>query len=165
MDNLQFTKIIECFEENIEFLCSPLGIFFAICTLAGIAAAVLLYPKNRVKVYFVYAVVAFFAVVTYYFCELNGSGWKYVILHPGIYFQYSLYGICYIPFWTVFYWVSIGVAAFFDKKKKIAIEKKIILVFLLELFAILFANLCCRIAELSVWMLAVFLDNLRMTYI
>lgn len=156
-------ELLEYLKNNLEFLASPLGIFFVICTLVGIAIAVFSYPKHYVKAYFIYAIVAFFAVVTYYFCELNGAGWKYVILHLGCYFQYSTYGICYTPFFAVFYWISVGIAELLSKKK-FSVTKRIILISILGLFAILFASLCCQIAVLSVWMIAGLLDNLRMAF-
>lgn len=157
-------ELLEYLKNNLEFLASPLGIFFVICTLVGIAIAVFSYPKHYVKEYFIYAIVAFFAVVTYYFCDLNGSGWKYVILHPGTYFQYITYGICYTPFFAIFYWISVGIVKIMCKEKKNSVVKRIILISILGLFAILFASLCCKIAVLLVWVIACLIDNWRMAF-
>lgn len=133
---------------NFEFLCSPLGIFLSICTLFCVCIAVYTYPQNYIKAFFIFATTIFFAITIYYYYDLNINGsnvltniFKHIFRFFSEYLHFLLWGAGYLPFFIIFYWISIGIVALLSRKKSLSHIYKILLIFGISTLLLQFATL------------------------
>lgn len=138
---------------NFEFLCSPLGIFLSICTLCCVSIAVYTYPQNYIKAFFIFSPAIFLAITIYYYCDLHLNGPNTLTnIFKHIYYFFSkdlhflLWGAGYLPFFIIFYWISIGFVAFLSRKKSLSHISKILLIFGISTILLQFATIWSYIA-------------------
>lgn len=138
---------------NFEFLCSPLGIFLSICILCCVSIAVYTYPKNYIKAFFIFATTIFFAITVYYYCDLNNIGpytltniFNFIFRFFTKYLYFLLWGTGYLPFFIIFYWISIGIVAFLSRKKSLSHISKILIIFGISIILLQFTTICSYIA-------------------
>lgn len=162
----QSDKLLNFFNTNLDFLCTPLGIFFAICTLTGVIVAVFSYPKHSVRNFLIYAVIMFFGVSFFHYYDLQGGYDNLAKLFRFFsdYLGFLFYGVGYVPIFSLFYWFAAGVSAICAEDKELSVIKRILLVVMIGFIVLIFARICNYIALSLVWLSTGYFDKWRATF-